>query len=80
MPNEAHIGRRTLTFESDFDLMIGDPLSQALNTHAQLFISPHTLPDPTNRTPASAKLSIGQRASKGQLSIQADIAWLRRGP
>jgi hypothetical protein len=26
MPNEAHVGSRTLTLKSDFDLVIGDPL------------------------------------------------------
>lgn len=45
MPDEAHVRHRTLPLERNFDLMIRDPLFEALNTNAQRFISPHFSPD-----------------------------------
>lgn len=41
MSNETYVRSCLLTFKSNLDLMISDPLPEALNTHAQLFISPH---------------------------------------
>lgn len=53
MPNEADVGSRTLTLESDFDLMIGDPLPQTLNPNSQLLVAPHASPDADKPYPRS---------------------------
>ncbi|THJ16790.1 MAG: hypothetical protein CAF42_012685 [Nitrospira sp. CG24B] len=43
--NQAYVGSGTLTFESNLDLMIGDPLSQALDPNSQLLVAPQASPD-----------------------------------